>query len=76
MSMKPLRDWAAPSYDPKTGRAASSLGTGESASYDGLRCNPSSQRDAGRTAGEGGAPGFAECDRARTQKHKNFWSER
>jgi hypothetical protein len=75
MSMKPLRGCGAPSYDPKTGRAASAFNTGGSFSVEGIRINPSAQVKAGATAGVGGAPGFAECNKSRTQHHGAEWSK-
>lgn len=63
-----LKNWSAPSYDPNTGRSASAFGDGGSSTMDGERINPSSQREAGRTAGQNGAPGFAECDMNRSRK--------
>jgi hypothetical protein len=66
---RPLRTWASASFDPKTGRAASSLDYGGSFSADGIRINPSSQIDTASSTGEGGARSFGQCDKARTQKH-------
>jgi hypothetical protein len=58
----PMRQWAEKSYDPATGRSASSLdepgGTGNDA--HGSRQLPHGE-------GHGNAPGFAELDRRRTQ---------
>jgi hypothetical protein len=62
----PLRDWSTGSYDPMTGRAASSTrAAGTSSSHDGLHVSPSPQIP--RDRGERGAPGCAENDRHRTQ---------
>jgi len=55
----PLRDWSAPSYDPRTGRAVSSL------SPDQLGQSP-----VGSVVGRGNAQipdVFAACDKRRTQ---------
>jgi hypothetical protein len=39
----PLRDWACPSYDPATGRAASSLHNPADVTIEGERIRPSAQ---------------------------------
>lgn len=74
---EPLRSFASPSYDPETGHAASAFDNyGSSFTADGIRVSPKSQREAGRTKGEGGARGFDECDRERTQgsrTHSQKW---
>jgi hypothetical protein len=70
----PLRQWASASFDPMSGRAAkSSEAPAARQSADGEVWNNSSQRDAGLTAGENGAPGFGWCDQnrsCRTGRHK------
>jgi hypothetical protein len=53
----PLRDWAAPSYDPKTGKQASAFtpaGTGTT--IEGMACHGDGQFSASHGAAEGGAP--------------------
>jgi hypothetical protein len=62
----PLRDWAAASYDPKTGRAASSLmPNGSSTTIEGEHIAPSAQLD--HSSGRGGADSWKEFDRRNTQ---------
>jgi hypothetical protein len=54
----PLREWAAPSYDPKSGRAAaSSMEPQASYSFDGQPCRPSRQINEVKKGGQNGAPG-------------------
>jgi hypothetical protein len=43
MKYVPLRDWACPSYDPATGRAASSLHNPADVTIEGERIRPSAQ---------------------------------
>jgi hypothetical protein len=63
----PLRDWASNSYDPNTGRAASSLrGDGVSTTIEGERISPSRQMPRRDNATGGGAT-LAEQDPARCQ---------
>ena len=58
----PLRDWACPSYDPRTGRAApSSEGYKESVTIEGETIRPSAQIP--DDPGVHGAPSFAERDK-------------
>jgi hypothetical protein len=61
---KPLRDWACPSYDPGTGRAASSLGSGEPYSAEGEHINPSRQLPGGQPGK--GSPSLKALDAQRT----------
>jgi hypothetical protein len=58
----PLRNWASASYDPKTGKAASALGSEGAAGYsaEGFDIRPSGQVDSARSKGRGGAPGFVD----------------
>jgi hypothetical protein len=56
-STTPMRCWASPSYDPKTGKEASKFGEG-SFSAVGVRVSPSSQIKAAYGKGHAGAPGI------------------
>jgi hypothetical protein len=68
MKNVPLRSWASESYSPTTGRAAKSTeGPQARQSADSETWTNSSQRDAGRSSGQNGAPGFGWCDKNRTQ---------
>jgi hypothetical protein len=61
----PLRQWAAPSYDPDTGRAAaSSMEPQRSYNFDGEHCHPNAQAPRGQHPGN--TPSFEELDRSRT----------
>jgi hypothetical protein len=63
----PLRDWASNSYDPKTGRAASSLmNDGAPFSCEGMRITPNKQLPR-RDAKAGGAMSWGEMDERNTQ---------
>jgi hypothetical protein len=58
----PLRDWASNSYDPRTGRAASSLmNEGAPVTIEGQRITPNKQMPRRDTSG-GGAETWAEFD--------------
>jgi hypothetical protein len=62
----PLRDWNSSSYDPKTGRAASSLmNDGDSVTIEGEAIHPSAQLD--HSSGRGGAQSWKEFDKRNTQ---------
>jgi hypothetical protein len=74
---KPLRDWACPSYNARTGKACSAFGP--QASIEGMKIAGHSQVEAANTAGVGGAPGWHEVDKSRTQGKRSKeekWSER
>jgi hypothetical protein len=61
----PMREWAAPSYDPRSGRAAaSSMEPRASYSFDGQPCHPSRQISATLTPGQGGAPGISAMNKS------------
>jgi hypothetical protein len=59
----PLREWAAPSYDPNTGRAAWSLGHGEATTIEGERIAPNRQMPRGQPGK--GSPSLKEIDAQR-----------
>jgi len=64
MAIKSLRDWAAPSYDRRTGRAASSLeeaGTGARGNHTTAVATQIEEASAG---GVGGAPGVSALNRS------------
>lgn len=61
MKYVPLRDWACPSYDPATGRAASSLHGPADVTIEGERIRPSAQIPS-NDPGVHGALSFQERD--------------
>jgi hypothetical protein len=68
----PLRDWASNSYDPRTGRAASSLmNEGAPFSSEAGRITPNKQMPRRDTSG-GGAETLAERDSRCTQGGTNI----
>lgn len=59
----PLRDWAYPSFDPNTGRAASAFGHGEPVTIEGEHIAPNRQMPKGQPGK--GSPSLKELDASR-----------
>jgi hypothetical protein len=59
----PLREWAAPSYDPNTGRAASAYGDGQPVTIEGEHIAPNRQMAKGIPGP--GSGGWREIDAQR-----------
>lgn len=65
MKNVPLRCWSMASYDPNTGRCASSLHGPGDVTIEGERIRPNAQMPGGQTAP--GTPSLKELDARRTQ---------
>jgi hypothetical protein len=65
----PLRTWASPSYDSRTGRAASAFAPpGSAATFDaGENVRPDAQVDEAAGKASGGAPNFHEWQASKSQ---------
>jgi hypothetical protein len=59
----PMREWAAPSYDPNTGRAASAYGDRQPVTIEGERISPNRQMPKGQPGK--GSPSLKELDASR-----------
>ena len=69
MKYVPLRDWACPSYDPATGRAASSLHGPADVTIEGERIRPSAQIP-NKDPGVNGGMTWAEMDKRNSRAGK------